>query len=256
VSPTPAHSSGIVQRKSWKVSPAAERFEACLRNSCVADAWRITVCPTASRPVRVTAPATLFFGKSSSSFDFQFLTLKWVSLTPFPATLTSTLQITEKPASLSPAFATLTSRVKHKSCVCHSYAKHPGWRVPFSPNLRTIKRGEEAPIFLATRHAPLATSSVPLNLLKSTRIQPPATIASKELTPKLNLLDATLTKKQGEGPLARGSLATRLPAVAGHSPLLSFCDTRRGTESMHPKCLEVVGGSECYSVGESACWRS
>jgi hypothetical protein len=150
------------------------------------------------RPNR-SSTATLFFGKSSSSFGFQFSTFKWVSLTPFPATLTSTLQITEKPASLSPAFATLTSRVKHKSCVCHYYKKHPGWGVPFSPYFRTIKRGEAAPIFLATRHSPLATSSVPLNLLKSTRIQPSAIIASEELTPKLNPLDATLTKNRGGG---------------------------------------------------------
>jgi hypothetical protein len=47
-------------------------------------------------------------------------------VSPFPATLASSLQIAEKPAALSPAFATLTSRVKHKSCVCHSYKKHPG----------------------------------------------------------------------------------------------------------------------------------
>ena len=49
-------------------------------------------------------------------------------LTPFPATHASSLQITDKSATLTPAFATLTSRVKHKSCVCHSYKKHPGWR--------------------------------------------------------------------------------------------------------------------------------
>ena len=53
-------------------------------------------------------------------------------LSPFPATLTSSLQITEKPTTLSLAFATLTSRVKHKSCVCHSYKKHPGWGMPSS----------------------------------------------------------------------------------------------------------------------------
>jgi hypothetical protein len=162
--------------------------------------------PTLPRPNR-SFTATLFFGKSSSSFDFHFSTFKWVSLTPFPATLTSALQITEKPASLSPAFATLTSRVKHKSRVCHSYKKHPGWRVPFSPNLRTIKRGEAAPIFLATRHSPLATSSVPLNLLKSTPIQPSATVASKELTPTSNPLDATVTKNRGRVP-SQGTIST------------------------------------------------
>jgi len=48
-------------------------------------------------------------------------------LTHLPATLTSHLQRPEKSATLSLAFATLTSPVKHKSCVCHSYKKHRGW---------------------------------------------------------------------------------------------------------------------------------
>jgi hypothetical protein len=51
-------------------------------------------------------------------------------VSPFPATLTSSLQITEKPATLTPAFATLTEIVTHKSFVCHSYKKHPGWGYP------------------------------------------------------------------------------------------------------------------------------
>ena len=134
-------------------------------------------------------------------------------------------------------------------------AKHPGWGVlSFSANsvpaaLKSTRASTLADPFDALHRSPTSA-------LESTPTQPPAAIASRELTPKLNPLDATLTKKQGEGPLARNHLDARLPAAAGHSPLLSFCDTRRGTESMHPECLEVVGGSECYSVGESACWRS
>jgi hypothetical protein len=134
-------------------------------------------------------------------------------------------------------------------------AKHPGWGVPsFSANsvpaaLKPTRGSAPADPFDALHRSSASA-------LESTTTQPSATIASKELTPKLNPLDATLTKKQGEGPLARNHLDTRLPAVAGHSRLMSFCGTRRGTESMHPECLEVVGGSECYSVGESACWRS
>jgi hypothetical protein len=146
---------------------------------------------TLSRSNRSTT-ATLLFRMSSSYFNS-------VSLTPFPATLTSILQITEKPTTLSPAFATLASCVRHKSCVCHSYNKHPGRRVPCSSNLRTIKRAEPAPSFLATRHLPLVTSSVQLNLLKSTRTQPSTTVASKALTPWLNPLKATLTKNRGGG---------------------------------------------------------
>ncbi len=47
-------------------------------------------------------------------------------VTPFPAALTGSVQLAENPATLSLAFATLTNRVKHKSCVCHSYKKHRG----------------------------------------------------------------------------------------------------------------------------------
>src|SRR5579859_7524882 len=49
------------------------------------------------------------------------------SLSPFPATLTVALQLTENLATLSPATAALTRYVTHKSFACHSYKKHPGW---------------------------------------------------------------------------------------------------------------------------------
>ena len=47
-------------------------------------------------------------------------------VTPFPATLTSYLQLAENKTTLNPVVATLTDRVKHKSFACHSYKKHPG----------------------------------------------------------------------------------------------------------------------------------
>src|SRR5579859_3869308 len=56
-------------------------------------------------------------------------------LTHLPATLTSHLQSPEKSATLSLAFAALTSHVKHKSCVCHSYKKHPGWGYTLQPEM-------------------------------------------------------------------------------------------------------------------------
>jgi len=43
------------------------------------------------------------------------------------ATLTDIVQMFENTTTLSSVFATLTSRVKHKFFVCHSYKKHPGW---------------------------------------------------------------------------------------------------------------------------------
>lgn len=36
----------------------------------------------------------------------------------------------ENTATLSSLVVALTSRVKHKSCDCRSYKKHPGWRMP------------------------------------------------------------------------------------------------------------------------------
>jgi hypothetical protein len=51
-------------------------------------------------------------------------------LTPLFATLTRNSQLTEKTATLSPFPATLTSRVKPKSFVCHSYEKHGGVGCP------------------------------------------------------------------------------------------------------------------------------
>jgi hypothetical protein len=50
--------------------------------------------------------------------------------TPVFAALMGTPQLTENPATLSTAFATLTSRVKNKSFACHSYKKRPGSHPP------------------------------------------------------------------------------------------------------------------------------
>jgi hypothetical protein len=50
-------------------------------------------------------------------------------LSPLRAALTRSLQPTENKTTLSPFPATLTSRVKPKSFVCHSYKKHGGVRV-------------------------------------------------------------------------------------------------------------------------------
>ena len=51
---------------------------------------------------------------------------KRIRVSPSPATLAGSGQLAENTATLSPAFATLTNRVKHKSCVCHSCKKTPG----------------------------------------------------------------------------------------------------------------------------------
>jgi hypothetical protein len=62
-------------------------------------------------------------------------------LSPLPATLTRNLQLTENKTTLSLFRATLTSRDKHKSFVCHSYKKHGGV-------------GEDVPIFARRSQLP------------------------------------------------------------------------------------------------------
>lgn len=66
-------------------------------------------------------------GSAFSSFNFELSTVNLLAVTPFPATLASSSQITENTTALSPFAATLTSHVKDKSFICHSYKKTPGW---------------------------------------------------------------------------------------------------------------------------------
>jgi len=73
---------------------------------------------------------TLLVLGSFSPFNSKLSTFNAFSLSPFPATLTSRLQIAENKTTLSPAVATLTDCVMHKSFVCHSYVKHGGWAYP------------------------------------------------------------------------------------------------------------------------------
>ena len=72
-------------------------------------------------------PPRSFQRFSASDLATSHSSLAAAPLTPFPATLGGKSQLIENPAALSPAFAALTSRVRHKSSVCHSYKKHPGW---------------------------------------------------------------------------------------------------------------------------------
>jgi len=67
---------------------------------------------------------------SFSPFNFKLSTFNASSPSPFPATLTSRPQIVENKTTLSPAVATLTDCVKHKSFVCHSCRKTPGVGYP------------------------------------------------------------------------------------------------------------------------------
>jgi len=65
-----------------------------------------------------------------SPFDFELSTVNLISVSPFLATLTTSLQLTENTSTLSPFVATLTNHVNHKPFVCHSYKKHRGVGIP------------------------------------------------------------------------------------------------------------------------------
>jgi hypothetical protein len=87
------------------------------------------VCNSSPLPCRLCSLANRFAGESLGAsgrfslqpFNFKPSTFNRFPLTPFPATLTADSQLTQNPATLTPAFVTLAPRVKHKSFVCHSY---------------------------------------------------------------------------------------------------------------------------------------
>jgi hypothetical protein len=85
-------------------------------------------------------------------FNFKLSTVNLLSLTPFPATLTSHLQLAVNTTTLSPAVATLTSRVKPNPFVCHSYKKHPGWGYLLQAKIFSFGN-------LTTNNSPLSTIS-------------------------------------------------------------------------------------------------
>src|SRR6266481_6656366 len=82
--------------------------------------------------------------------------------------------------------------------VTHSFARRPT-PIPFSFNhfrtLFTATKGVPSP------HFDFAQFSYSLNPLESTLIEVPATVDSKPLAQTLSLLDATLTRNRGWGPL-------------------------------------------------------
>jgi hypothetical protein len=130
-------------------------------------------------------------------------------LTPLFATLTALPQMPENTTTLSSAFATLTSRVKPKSCVCHSYKKHPGWGYVIV-NFFVAQTSVCALLRQSASESSVANDPQELNSLAVHRITsheaPPAASAlflppvtsHKSLTP----VESALTKKPGGHPLA------------------------------------------------------
>ena len=86
-------------------------------------------------------------------------------LSPLFATLAGHTQIAGNKTTLSPFPATLTSRVKHKSFVCHSYEKHRGvgWHIPYFAH--------RSPLLASPTHRSTRNSN-PLMRLRTTPVIP------------------------------------------------------------------------------------
>src|ERR1700726_4983460 len=143
------------------------------------------------------------------SSRYSFRAPVFLSVSPSFATLTNSSQLHDNTTTLSPAFATLTRRVKHKSFVCHSYKKHRGWGsveqasacFPFQnpaaldPEFQHLSAAPNVRQDVATSFllAPLPPN--PLSPLAATLTKRPVTIDPRPLTESLKRLDATLTRK-------------------------------------------------------------
>jgi len=151
---------------------------------------------------------SVFSSPNLSPFNFKLSTFNSVSLTPFAATLTRCPQIAEKPATLTPAFATLTSRVKHKSCVCRSYKKHPGSH-PSSQNPAVLP----AP----NRKSPATALVLPLPPVTSHQSQVTKSFIIRTYkTQDLKLFRMNTYRKTGEEVEVKGLL--RFAKMTGKAP--------------------------------------
>jgi hypothetical protein len=136
-----------------------------------------------------------------SHFDFELSTVNLISVSPFLATLTTSLQLTENTSTLSSAFATLTNLVNHNSFVCHSYKKHRGVGIPS----RCHPKSSEGSAFLCPL-SPLPRRGYPAkgNLsLASPLILP---LVTSHQPPVTNFFRIRTYKKNREGgPTRHGS---------------------------------------------------
>jgi len=171
------------------------------------------------------SPVSLFcislgrLSPSSRYFDSQ----KCLSVSSFPATLTTSSQLHDNTTTLSPVFATLTGHVTHKSFACHSCRKHPGWgwmeqALACSLFPQSVACDPEPPSFtdapgIASALENPLPSVTSVSSLKSTRTEHSANVDSKPLTGSLKPLDATLTKNSGGGTSYKRISLPRLAPV-------------------------------------------
>jgi hypothetical protein len=90
----------------------------------------------------------------SCAFTAELLPSLPAPASPLFATLAAPLQLTENPATLSPAFATLTRFPCPKSFTCHSYAKLPGGGVSAPPQASScVPNIPSASLFFHSQYA-------------------------------------------------------------------------------------------------------
>jgi hypothetical protein len=140
-----------------------------------------------------------------------------LSVSPFPATLTSHCQLAENKTTLSLAVATLTDRVKHKSFVCHSYRKHPGWGYTFQFKFFSFLNS-------TTHHSLLSTISFRIRTSKTQHLKP-FRIRTYEKTPggRTSLLTASGHHLKPLLRLAHPYLCTCKKGPAARGPRYSTC---------------------------------
>jgi hypothetical protein len=106
--------------KRTKLTPLFSHSSPLFKKECLPKPFAIKLFRTLLQNTRGGTPC------DPSSFDFKPSTSIGLSVSPFVAALTRQSQLIANPATLSPAFATLTSFVNSNPFVCHSYKKHPG----------------------------------------------------------------------------------------------------------------------------------
>jgi len=106
----------LSSQSSPSPSPSPDFSYLCARSVSAFNSLPLRCHPERSEGSAFLCPCTL-------SLDWH----KRSRPSPFPATLTNPLQITENKTTLSLVFVTLTNRVKSNPFVCHSYKKRRGW---------------------------------------------------------------------------------------------------------------------------------
>jgi hypothetical protein len=126
----PPKSSVLSRLPFYKNRPLRTRSESTLLQLLIPLHFNFPRINTYKKPGRGYPPSSpkvlQLFTTPTSSYR-SLSTVSPPSVTPSRATLASLRHLAENKTTLSPAVATFTDRVEHKSFACHSYKKHPGW---------------------------------------------------------------------------------------------------------------------------------